>query len=504
MFSRMKWSIRHLLAMKTANPTRFRVVFILIFLLPPLSILAQDDTAVTHIRVGHFSLDAGAVDIYMDGTLYAENVALGSLLDWRMLPAGRHTVAITRTGSTLETPMLVPAEVDFLPEGWQTLALIGRRTDGTLRLHLLVEDYTPIQRGNTRLSIFHALINNPPLNVQANDTEIIRLLGYPGTLRGDSDGLVTVNIIPNTYDLVFTLDDGTLLFDIRGINLGAGQHYFIGLTGTIDHVLTVIVGTDPAAPESASDVPPTVTDNTELPPATETPSPEVTPDTPAAVPTETAAPTNIPAALPGDGRALLRIGHFAPGAPDFDIYLDDEQLTPAFYPTLTSYYAVDAGDYDLSVVIQGESLAKAVLSQPITLQPDSVVTIMAIGSLDTGTFAIQPIEEDYSPADRLETRLAVFNAIPDAQFINIVADDTLVLVQGLSFPGSFEGAGDGFISLDMIAGVYQLTVETSGFPLLTLSEIRMGEGRYYFLVAAGTTETAFFVLEAVNIADIQP
>lgn len=481
---------------------RFFTGVFLFFVLLPSALWAQETPTTTPLRIGHFSLDAGAVDIYIDGTLYAENVILGMLLDWQLLPSGRHSLGITRTGSPLDTPLLVPSEIDLVADAWQTLALIGRRTDGTLRLHLLLEDYAPIQRGETRLSIFHALINNPPLNVLANNTEVIRLLGYPGTLNGDSDGLVTVNIVSNTYDLVFTLDDGSILLDIRRINLGAGRHYFIGLTGTADNILTVIASTDPAAPDADTIVTPTAAESAETPSATTEPT---APDVPASAtdetPLETVTPTPV---VLEDGRVLLRFGHFVPGAPDFDVYLDNERLTEAIYPTLTPYFTTTAGAHELAIVIGGETLSEAILRQTITLQPNTVMTVMTIGSLDTGTFALQPIEEDYSPADRLETRLAVFNAIPDAQFIDIIADDTLVLIQGLSFPGSFEGAGDGFITLDLISGVYQLTVETNGFPLLTLSEIRMGEGRYYFLVAAGTTDTAFFVLEAVNIADIQP
>ncbi len=465
------------------------------------SALAQDEELTTHIRIGHFSLDAGAVDIYLDDTLYAENVRLGTLLDWRRVPTGNHTVTITRPGSPLDNPLLVPVAVDFLAEAWQTLALIGRRTDGTLRLHRLTEDYSPIQRGETRLSIFHALVNNPPLNVQANTTEIIRLLGYPGTLRGDSDGLATVNIIPNRYDLAFTLDDGGVLLTIQDINLGARRHYFIALTGALENIIPVIASTDPEMPDADTIVTPTAADNapTSAVP-TLTPTTEVTnPPQP-----ETTATPDVPPVMAGDGQVRLRVGHFVPGAPDFAIYLDDELLTPAIYPTLTSYFTLEAGDYTLAVVLEGESLSEAILTQSLSLRANSVITLMAIGSLDTGTFALQPIEEDYSPTDRHQTRLAIFNAIPDAQFIDLIVDNTLVLAQGLSFPNSFAGAGDGFIAFDMLAGVYQLTVETNGVPLLALSEIRMGAGRYYFLVAAGTSNTAFFVLESVNIADMQP
>jgi hypothetical protein len=489
----MKWSAK--------ADTVIRFFCGLLWLLLPLAVLAQDEPATTHIRLGHFSLDAGAIDIYVDGTLYAENVRIGTLFDWRVFPAGKHTLTMTRAGNPVENPLLIPAELDFPAEAWQTLALIGRRTDGTLRLHRLTEDYSPLQPGETRLSIFHALVNNPPLNIQANATEIIRLLGYPGTLRGDSDGLATVNIIPNRYDLAFTLDDGSVLLNIQGINLGVGQHYFIALTGSLENVMPVIASTDPQAPETDTPVTATAADTRATPTAPLlTPTAVVT----AAAPTEANMPTETAIAPPSDGQVRLRIGHFVPGASDFDIYLDDALLTDAIYPTLTPYFVVAAGDHTLAVVIEGETLAEAILTESLVLAANSVVTVMAIGSLDTGTFALQPIEEDYSPADRLETRLAVFNAIPDAQFINIIADNALVLVQGLSFPNSFAGAGDGFISLDMVAGVYQLTVETNGVPLLSLSEIRMGEGRYYFLVAAGTTNTAFFVLESVNIAAMQP
>ena len=63
---------------------------------------------------------------------------------------------------------------------------------------------------------------------------------------------------------------------------------------------------------------------------------------------------------------------------------------------------------------------------------------------------LQLLEEDYSATAPQITRISVFNAIPDGTPVNLVANDN-ILIQTLGYPGYFEGEGDGFATVDVVA-----------------------------------------------------
>ncbi|MCU0512526.1 MAG: DUF4397 domain-containing protein [Anaerolineae bacterium] len=474
--------------------TLHRAAWLLALLLLTLSASAQE--AAARLRMGHLALDAGTVDVYLDDTLYLEAVTLTTLSPWRSLPAGTHTMTITAAGVQPDTPLLTPLQFTVADGDWLTLALIGRRASGSLRLHAVREDYTPIPPAETRLSVLHAFYPNPPLTVSVNGTPVLVGLAYPGT-QGTNDGLDTVNLVARgRYEIALGLIDGTPVRTIP-VSMGAGRHYFIALTGTVDNPLTVVAST----PLAVAGTPVAVT-----PAAAETPVPApmaTTTATTAATTTVTASAT--PAIVPVlSGGARLRAGHFAPGAPDFDLYLNGAAVLDVLpYPTLSEYVAVAGGTLEVALVIAGEPLNAAVLRQSLTVAPGSLVTLMAIGSLDTGTFRLQVIAENTAPLRPALARVAIFHAVPDAPFINLIANQTL-LVDRLAFPGAFAGGGDGFFSVDVLATDYTMQVELNDARTLNLGTIRMGAGRSYFIVVAGTTATAFYVLDAVTLADVLP
>jgi hypothetical protein len=400
-------------------------------------------------------------------------------------------------------------------------------TDGTLTLHPLTEDYSPLRAGETRLSFFNAFFNNPPLNISANGLEMVRLLAYPNTLAVGNDGLETRTVLAGTYNIAINLADGSRLSDITGIPLGRNRHYLITLTGTIENPRPIIVGSDLANPLASGAISTPLpnpratprTANVTLTPtsaATATPPSEIATEdvTPRATVAATLAATDIltpsPSAtfapsIAGDGRVLLRLGNFSPGAPALSVYLNSQLwLERLAYPALSDYQAVDAGTYEISIVLAGESLANAVLRQRVQFTADSVNTVLLIGSLDTGTFALQSIVEDYRPLGTGLARVGIFHAVPNAPFINVIANNQDLWVERLAYPGVFERAGDGFFTLDVVARNYELSVEINDGAPLQLGRVRMGAGRYYFIVIAGTADTAFFVLNAVSVAAIKP
>ena len=98
-----------------------------------------------------------------------------------------------------------------------------------------------------------------------------------------------------------------------------------------------------------------------------------------------------------------------------------------------------------------------------------------------------------------EARISVFHAIPADVSVDVLAgDDTLI--QGLFYPDLFEGTGDGYATVDVVAGVYELSVVAGdGSFTLNAGETTMGAGRHYLIAAINVANDPLFVLKASDI-----
>lgn len=490
-----------------------RIVWLLggLLMLCVWPLLAQSpETA--HWRLGHFAIDVPEVDVYLDNTLMLQQIELSSLSGWRDLPVGAHTIAITPAGGTLDRPLLQPFTLNVQANQWVTMALAGRRTDGSLKLHAVIEDMRPISRGLTRLSVFNAFPNNPPLTIRLDNTEIIRRLAYPGTLPEGNDGMESRDILAGSYGLTIELSDGRLVRELPNVGLGAGRAYLLVVFGTLDRPFPVLVATEisasgtPIAQSTSNTIPVIVPTETPVastpilvvPTATSPATAEVetTEDAPIATEAVTAAATEIAAqptvtlALqPASGQARVRFGHFAPGTEAFTFYLDSQIVASLSSKAtiLTEYIELPAGDHTLAIVLSGETLDQALLRQPVSFASGQTYTVAAIGSLDIGTFGLMNVMETITGTAG-EAQIGVFNAIPDTREIALL-DDGVPILRKLAFPLAYASAGDGYASIRLIPGRYQFEVveDDNGIftPLTTLPELRLGGGRYYTVVITG-------------------
>ncbi|MDZ4766441.1 MAG: fasciclin domain-containing protein [Chloroflexota bacterium] len=204
-------------------------------LLPPdVAATAQANRA--HVRVAHFSPDAGPIDIYINGQLSdLQGVTFGAISDWLEVPARTYNIAIAPSG---QYPIGV-ASYDVQPGGWVTIGAIGTITRGTLNVQFVEEDYSPIPAGQVRLTVFNAIEGVSTVDVRLNGSTIIAALGYPGVF-GDNDGADTVTIGGVTYNVEIVLSGtGTSLLTTQQ-GLTSGNNYLLGLIGTPDNARFVL------------------------------------------------------------------------------------------------------------------------------------------------------------------------------------------------------------------------------------------------------------------------
>ncbi len=206
------------------------VVFVLDGVIVPASVSEALAAATSYVRVAHFSPDGGPVDILIDDQRVLEGVTFGTISDWLPLIEGVYTIQVARAGSE----NFIRTTTTRIPGGTRTtVAARGIAAADSFTLQFIPEDYSPIQEGQARVTVFHAIENAPAVDVLANGGVLIRLLGYPGTL-GSNDGVDTVNVGAGGYDIQVVPSGATepVILDLPGVRFDAGANYFIAAIGT--------------------------------------------------------------------------------------------------------------------------------------------------------------------------------------------------------------------------------------------------------------------------------
>jgi uncharacterized surface protein with fasciclin (FAS1) repeats len=182
-----------------------------------------------HIRVAHFSPDAGPVDIYINGELSAlQGVTFGAVSDWIEVPARAYNIAIAPAGGEPGDPVVATVEAG----SWTTIAAIGVRALNSLEIRFLAEDYSPIPDGTARISVLHAIQGAPIIDVRVNGSLTVSTLGYPGTI-GDNDGFDTRLINAGSTNIQVVPNGATspVILEVTGFPINAGTNYLIAAVG---------------------------------------------------------------------------------------------------------------------------------------------------------------------------------------------------------------------------------------------------------------------------------
>lgn len=205
---------------------------------------------------------------------------------------------------------------------------------------------------------------------------------------------------------------------------------------------------------------------------------------------------------PTDGRARLRVAHFALLGQDdsrVNIYLNrvSSRIQNVSFGDITSWENVRAGVVDVAVVPRGGTGADAVISlDDVTLCAGGYYTIVAHGLGETNTLALQPIAEDFTPLAEGFSRVTIFHAIANAPAVDVVVNGG-ALISNLTYPGdaarlgisSDPAANDGYAIRTVPAGLYAVDVTVAGDAasvVLGFEELRLSAGISYFIAAIGT------------------
>jgi uncharacterized surface protein with fasciclin (FAS1) repeats len=205
---------------------------------------AEEEVEYANVRVGHFSPDTPAVDIYVNGEVAIPELAFPTLTDWVTLPAGDYEIAVAPAGTSLEDAAIGPATLTFAADSFTTIAAIGSLEAGTLAPAIIPEALNELAEGSARVTVFHAIEDAPAVDVLAGGAPVVRQLAYPGTL-GANDGVFSLDVPAGSYDIAVVPSGATepVVIDLSGTELAADTFYFVAAVGTLAEPQVVVAAT---------------------------------------------------------------------------------------------------------------------------------------------------------------------------------------------------------------------------------------------------------------------
>jgi Domain of unknown function (DUF4397) len=197
---------------------------------------AQDDTA--KVRVGHFSPDAPAVDVYANGGAILEDVPFGVLSDYLEVPAGTYTIEVVAAGADpADGAVIGPVDLPFEAGTMTTVA--ATNVLDSIEAQVLTDEPMP-QDGVAQVRVVHFSADAPAVDIALDGGDVVvENLAYP-----DAQGYL--DLPEGEYDLEIRPTGTTdVAFDIDPLPLTGGNSYTVFAIGSLaDGSFTVLPAID--------------------------------------------------------------------------------------------------------------------------------------------------------------------------------------------------------------------------------------------------------------------
>ena len=216
------------------------------------SAFASANTPVARVRIAHFSPDAPAVQVLLDGADSGiQALSFGNISGWVEVPAGSYSVAVVPAGGSVDQAAIGPVNLSFSAGSWTTVAAIGSLSSGSLTATTIRENYSAIDGSEARVTVFHGIEDAPAVDVILPDgTKVVSNLAF-----GRS---ATVTVPANVYDLQVVPAGATspVVINLAGTNLQGATYYFVAATNRLadPQVALSAVGLSTVAPLNRSTV----------------------------------------------------------------------------------------------------------------------------------------------------------------------------------------------------------------------------------------------------------
>lgn len=173
-------------------------------------------------RVGHLAIDAGPVDVEVDGQILATNVAYPAVSGYFTTPSRDQVqVRILATGTENE---LLAATANLLPDEAYTVAATGSIVDSNIGITVYLDDRQGVA-GSAQIRAVHASPDAPAVNVLVEAASIVDGIIFPAAST-------YVDIIPSAAATVFVnlTDDTNVITDPNNL-FAEGETYSVFVIG---------------------------------------------------------------------------------------------------------------------------------------------------------------------------------------------------------------------------------------------------------------------------------
>jgi hypothetical protein len=206
----------------------------------PVGVAAQDeangDTA--QVRVGHFSPDAPAVDVYANGGAILTEVPFGVLSDYLEVPAGTYTIEVVAAGADpADGAVIGPVDLDFGAGTMTTVAATNALAN--IEAQVLADEPAP-KDGTAQVRVVHFSADAPAVDVAVDVGDVVvENLAYP-------DAAGYLDLPEGAYDLeIRPTGTADVAFDIDPLELAGGNSYTVFAIGSLaDGSFTVLPAVD--------------------------------------------------------------------------------------------------------------------------------------------------------------------------------------------------------------------------------------------------------------------
>ncbi|HVU11309.1 MAG TPA: DUF4397 domain-containing protein [Phototrophicaceae bacterium] len=216
-------------AQATAAPTAQVTAQATAAVTPAVATTPTDQSA--YLRFAHFSPDAPAIDVYVNGTLAVKNLTYPSISEWIAFDPGSESISVTATGDSTGSTVFAPTSVSASAGTWQTVAVVGSASSKTLQAAVVTEDYGQLLPSTGGFTFLNAVVGSDPVNLVKANVTYFAQVGAPGsntsassTLRGDSGTFDVSAVDPKNPSTVFASQTS---FDIP-----ENAYTFLALIGT--------------------------------------------------------------------------------------------------------------------------------------------------------------------------------------------------------------------------------------------------------------------------------
>jgi hypothetical protein len=215
----------------------------------PVGVAAQEATTgeTAQVRVGHFSPDAPAVDVYANGGPILTEVPFGTLSDYLEVPAGTYTVEVVAAGADpADGAVIGPVDLDFAAGTMTTVAATNALVE--IEAQVLSDEPAP-QDGTAQVRVVHFSADAPAVDVAVDGGDVVvEDLAYP-------DAAGYLDLPEGEYDLEIRPTGTTdVAFDIDPLELPGGNSFTVFAIGSLaDGTFTVLPVVDGSLEDGMAD-----------------------------------------------------------------------------------------------------------------------------------------------------------------------------------------------------------------------------------------------------------